>query len=227
MCSRLGYATRGNLFYPTLRLGLLKLFSKEVIFPSERIYTVRQGSNEIKESRWGVSPDQIRSDNKATNKKKPLIINSRKESIRKVWNEQMEAFRCIVLATHYYEYRAEMERGKNIKQPYRFSVESLPELALAGFFAENNNGETSATIITVPASSQTESYHDRMPAILAPDQIEQWLSPSEKPQVLIELLNSYNSQLDIQPTSRALLAVPRNSTSAPEVASAQDDLFNE
>jgi putative SOS response-associated peptidase YedK len=116
----------------------------------------------------------------------------------------------VVLATHYYEYKSEQIRGKETKLPFKFAVPDQPEFALAGLYSTDpKTNENYASVITVPASKFTETYHDRMPAILPPNQVEQWLSPESESAALIDILLPYPQPLETTPADRAQLAAPR------------------
>lgn len=226
MCSRLGYSRPGNLFYPTFRLGLIRLLSEEVIFPTERVYAVRQGTDSVQESVWGIRPEQLHATGARANTTQ-LIINSRRESLKGFWAEQLRAFRCVLLATHYFEYRTVNVAGST-KQPYKFSLGESPIFAIAGLFAAGEQEQMLTTLVTVPASEQVSAYHDRMPAILTPERAARWLEPEVSQADLLSLLEPWREELTITEADRAALAVKRGAANAkPKGGSQQDSLFGE
>jgi putative SOS response-associated peptidase YedK len=65
------------------------------------------------------------------------------------------------------------------------------------------------TIIVGPTNEEVRPYHDRMPAVLDPEEFDAWLDPDAAPGDLHALLRPYAGALSIQPVSPAVNN-PRN-----------------
>jgi putative SOS response-associated peptidase YedK len=111
-------------------------------------------------------------------------INARAETVRErpAFREAFEKRRCIVPADGFYEWKRE---GK-AKLPIWFHPSEGKLLRFAGLYdtwKDRATGQRLRTfaIITTGANELVGPVHDRMPAILAPEDAEVWLSaaPSE------------------------------------------------
>jgi putative SOS response-associated peptidase YedK len=74
----------------------------------------------------------------------------------------------------------------------------LPMLSLAGIWGEHLYKDTkrnSCTMLTCEPNSFMEKFHDRMPVILHPDDVDEWLSPDTTPEQARKLCRPYKGQL--------------------------------
>jgi putative SOS response-associated peptidase YedK len=121
--------------------------------------------------RWGLVPSWA---------KDPSIggrlINARAETLaeKPAFRQALKARRCIVPISGFYEWRREA-RGK---QPFLIGGADGRPLSLAGLW-EDWNGLLTFAIVTVPANEMVAPIHDRMPAILAPDDALAWLKSGD------------------------------------------------
>jgi putative SOS response-associated peptidase YedK len=92
--------------------------------------------------------------------------------------------------------------GTGRQVPLRFTLRGRAPFAFAGLFDVWRDPAKGAspplrtcTIVTVGANALVEPIHDRMPAILAPENEEKWLDPERKdPLALAELLAPYAAE---------------------------------
>jgi putative SOS response-associated peptidase YedK len=124
-------------------------------------------------ARWGLVPRWVKDPREF-----PLLINARVETMaeKPAFRDALKHGRCIIPASGYYEWHTNPDKSK---QPYYITLADDRPMALAGLYAtwvgpEGEEVDTVATI-TVPANGQLSAVHDRMPAILEGDAIEQWL----------------------------------------------------
>ena len=104
-----------------------------------------------------------------------LIINARAESAleRKLFRESVLRRRLIIPATGFYEWNPAKE--KVTFSPFRASDSSTaPILFLAGFY-NHFEGEDKFVILTTKANESMKGTHDRMPLILNPYELHDWL----------------------------------------------------
>lgn len=119
------------------------------------------------------------------------IINVRAESynkftFKKAFNER----RCLILADGFFEWKKE----KNSKQPYYFIRKDREPFAFAGVYQERG-GHIEFTIITTEPNQVVEPIHDRMPAILLPEDEREWLNPDKSGDDVVSLLKPYPEEL--------------------------------
>lgn len=156
------------------------------IKPTDPIVGIRhsksQGGRVAGIYRWGLIPSFVK-DPKAF----ALLLNARAEGIldKPSFRNAMKWGRAIIPADGYYEW---MVGTDGVKRPYYIhSAENAP-MAFAGLVstwrdAEGNETPTAAIVTTDP-NLDISNLHDRMPAVLRGDAIDQWLdtenvSPAE------------------------------------------------
>jgi putative SOS response-associated peptidase YedK len=107
-------------------------------------------------------------------------INARAETVRDkpAFREAFEHRRCIVPADGFYEWRKD---GGKTKTPFWFHPTEGKLLRFAGLYEtwkDKATGQRLRTfaIITTGANDLVGPIHDRMPAILAPEDARVWLS---------------------------------------------------
>jgi len=114
------------------------------------------------------------------------IFNARGETLSQkgVFSKLLYDGRCLIPVNGFYEWRK--EPGLKTPTPFYFHLASGAPLALAGL----HNGKEAAVITTSP-NSLMAPIHDRMPAIVMPEDYATWLDGGfEKAQKLIAPLPS-------------------------------------
>jgi putative SOS response-associated peptidase YedK len=128
--------------------------------PSDDILTITHQTDFM---RWGFNPHWAR---------KPInLINARYETL----NEKpsfRESKRCLILADGWYEW----SNQENLKAPYYFHAND-DILFFAGIYADNNYGKGCA-IVTTRASEKISMIHHRMPLLINPINLKDWLEGS-------------------------------------------------
>ena len=119
------------------------------------------------------------------------MINARKETVleKSAFKSAMQKRRCIVPMDGYYEWK---KMGKQ-KQPFRITVKNQEIFSVAGLWAKWKSPEgvvyESYTLLTQAPSPAIAHIHDRMPAILSPDQEMSWLDVDMPAQDALDILN--------------------------------------
>lgn len=150
------------------------------IAPTNRVPVIRQadGGGEARReavlARWGFKPARAE-------KLKFAPINARLETAAAKWMfaREFQDSRVVIPMTGYYEWVDLRTAGK---QPYYLHNEDESLLAAAGLYTvrESENGpEASCTILTRTGIDAAGDVHDRMPAFLTEDLINDWLNPSD------------------------------------------------
>jgi len=112
------------------------------------------------------------------------MINARAETLaeKPAFRSAFKRRRCLILADGFYEWQ--QEAGKKTKIPMYIQLKNKKPFAFAGLWeiwnANDGSEIRSCTIITTRPNRMMEEIHNRMPAILAPQHYQLWLSPDEK-----------------------------------------------
>lgn len=116
---------------------------------------------------------------------KGVIINARAETApeKPMFRRSLEAKRCIIPSTGFYEWSHSGPKTK-----YQFNLPGSGVLYMAGLYNEYN-GERRFTILTTAANQSIADIHNRMPVVLARQEMHQWI-------------DSYQGALDILQSSR-------------------------
>ncbi|MFV0280922.1 MAG: SOS response-associated peptidase [Rhodoblastus sp.] len=131
--------------------------------------------------RWGFLPGFVKDPGTF-----PLIINARAEGIesKPSFRAAIRRRRCLFIADGWYEWRrAQGPHGKPVRQPFLFRAPDRAALGFAGLWetwSDPQGGEIdTGCIITTSANAAIVAIHDRMPAIIAPQDFAQWLDCSD------------------------------------------------
>lgn len=138
---------------------------------------------ELKEMRWGLQPGW-------TNR---LIINARTESLyHKPTFRHMIQNRIAIPVEGFYEWARDADDGTPTRSPYFFSRRDGLPLLLAGLSERTADPETGEitgrfVIATAQANSMMSRYHERMPVIVDPGRIHEWVFEAGDPTVFNEI----------------------------------------
>ena len=151
-----------------------------------------EGEREIAEMVWGLVPNWAW-DPAAVGH----AINARAETLedRLTFRDPFLYHRCLVPASGFYEWRKE---GKS-REPYYIHRKDDEVMAIAGLYdiwrGAGAEELRSFVIVTTEPNSLVSRYHDRMPAILRPDDEERWLSPGRLARETVqEILSPYPAE---------------------------------
>jgi putative SOS response-associated peptidase YedK len=137
----------------------------------------RTGERSLEPITWGLIPSWSR-DPKGG--RRP--INVKAETITSsIFRDTYRLRRCIVPVDGFFEWQA----TKDGKQPYAVAMKNGAPFGLAGLWEnwKSPSGEWVRTfaVITVATNTLLARIHDRMPAILRPEDYEVWLGPDADP----------------------------------------------
>jgi len=160
------------------------------IAPGQEVLAVRaqrDGARGADWLRWGLVPAW--SDPASASAGGPLI-NARAETAaeRRAFRDAFRARRCIVPASGFFEWA---KRG-DFRQPYWIAPKDGAPFGIAGLWecwiAPDGARVESCALLTTAANARVAELHDRMPAILAPQDHAAWLDPTREVAALAELL---------------------------------------
>jgi putative SOS response-associated peptidase YedK len=162
------------------------------VAPTQDVYGVvaaGEGRARVDAFHWGLVPSWAK-DRKIASR----MINARAETLaqKPAFKRLFAKKRCIVPMDGFYEWRPGdpdgplNAKGKPLKQPVyvrRRDREPLTVAALWSTWKDPEDAEErflhSVTLVTTAANAVMEPIHDRMPAILVPEQWQAWLDPDD------------------------------------------------
>ena len=154
------------------------------IAPTQDVTVIRAGDERryASQMRWGLVPFWAKDLSIGAK-----MINARAETVaeKPSFRSAFKSRRCLIPADGFYEWVG----PKGNKQPYRIVINDDELFAFAGLWESwDKEGETveSCTIITCEPNEVAKQVHNRMPAILAPDNYDAWLGGDDG-----ELLRPY------------------------------------
>lgn len=132
-----------------------------------------QGELSVGPLDWGFVPAWAAADDRLEGH-----VNARAEGIfeRPVFREAARLRRCVVAVDGYYEWKTE---GR-LRVPFYFRAADSGPLALAGLWslraeADGSHRRTLCLVTTAPNREAAE-IHGRMPVLLSPDRLAEWIS---------------------------------------------------
>ena len=185
------------------------------IAPSQAVLTVvNERAPTTTFTQWGLIPSWAQ-DPKMGQK----MINARAETLHEKpsFKTSFKRKRCLIPADGFYEWKP--VRGTRQKTPMYFQLKEHLPFVFAGLWEEWHDSSgtelTTCTIITTPANALIRPIHPRMPVILHPNAIPQWIDPDyDHVDELRKLLTPYSSSaMTCYPVS-TLVNSPRNEKAA-------------
>jgi len=182
-----------------MRFGITAVHATPVerynIAPAQAVPVVieEDGGRFLDAMQWGLIPSWA---------KEPGIgnkmINARAETLpeKPAFRTALSRRRCLIPADGFYEWK----REGGTRQPMHIRRKDGDLFAFAGLWEEWKQPDGTplhtCTIITTSPNAVMLPIHDRMPAILLPEEEEAWLqSDLHKPAEVIGLLHPYPAEL--------------------------------
>ncbi len=161
--------------------------ARDDIRPTEPIAVVvlSEGRRRFRLVRWGFWPSWVKDPSAFS-----LLINARAETAaeKPSFRGAMRHGRCLVPATGFVEWR----RDGNRRTPFRVVPRDGGLVAFAGlaetWSSPDGSEVDTAAILTVDANATVGAIHDRMPAVIAPEDFAAWLDPTVDVKVARRLL---------------------------------------
>ncbi|TDG00162.1 SOS response-associated peptidase [Paenibacillus piri] len=146
--------------------------------------------NRIGELRWGLVPSWAKDEKMAAS-----MINARSETLQEkpAFKNLIQRKRCLIPADGFYEWKKEGAA----KQPMRIVMKDRRLFSMAGLYDTWLSGDgrkiSTCTIITTEPNELMAPIHNRMPAILRPEDESAWLDRHTlDAQQLMPLLRPYD-----------------------------------
>lgn len=157
------------------------------VAPGKPGFVVRlvEGQHQVAAMQWGFSRPWS---------KRP-INNARDDKLEgKTWKEAWQARRCVIPARRFFEWSG----SSRPKTRHAICVDPDHWFWIAGIWEDNPDPQIglSYTMLTTAANAEMSPIHDRMPVILPPDDIEEFLLSPEAP---ANLVRPFDGDLIIDP----------------------------
>ncbi len=109
------------------------------------------------------------------------------------YREAFKRRRCLIPADGFYEWDT---IGPKRKEPFAIALKSGELFALAGLWETWRDKQIghmlhTFTVITTDANELVESFHHRMPVIVAPADYERWMAPADPSRLPVDLLRPF------------------------------------
>ena len=156
--------------------------------PSQELFVIRRnrdtGERTLDLLKWGLIPYWMKQ------KPKPPPINAKAETVHKLpmFRDAYAKRRCILPIDAFFEWKPIL--GQKVKEPFAIGMRDRSPFGLAGLWEnwkDPSTGEWVRTfaVITTNANELVAEIHDRMPAILRPEDYDRWLSGEPDPRELL------------------------------------------
>ncbi len=162
MCNayRLGRDTRDTP--PLLPEGLLRDLSVDRLIRRTDHAPVYNGGTDLVTMRWGFERPGL-----------GTVNNSREDKLDgPMWRKAFRERRCLVPATGYYEFSG----PKGLKRTHFFTRADGAWMWIAGIWEESSEHGPCFSMITTEPNATVLPFHDRMPVVLEPEEIEDFLA---------------------------------------------------
>ena len=151
-----------------LKLPLFVKGNGPDLTPRDDIH-IRDTAPVILRSREGVELTELTWAPRQRNKKPVFNFRSEGRSFGK-------ATRCLVPASHFYEFTAPEDASRKHKDKWRFTLAGRDWFCIAGIVRPDAlDGAACFTILTTAPSADVAPYHDRQVAVLRPRDWPAWL----------------------------------------------------
>lgn len=198
-------------FEPALRESLQQLLPTYNIAPTHlHPVVINEHGRQLHLFKWGLIPSWAKQASIGSR-----MINARIETItEKPAFRAIHKRRCLVPLDGFYEWKKE---GKN-KTPYRIILKEETIFCVAGIWEKwvNEKGMVvpSFSILTQAPNALMEDIHQRMPAILTPEQESLWLDHELPTKEVLSMISPYPASLmEAYPVSSRVGKVANNDAS--------------
>jgi putative SOS response-associated peptidase YedK len=145
------------------------------VAPTANIWTVQQaqGALQLNSMVWGIIPHWAK-----PGKFTGPLINARAETIweKPSFKNLIKSSRLIIPVTGFYEW----QRQAKSKKTFYIRPTAKHAFAFGGIWQRSKEGALQCCIVTTQANQKMASIHDRMPVIIEPEHMEEWICGSDR-----------------------------------------------
>lgn len=192
MCGRLTLARSDEILAARFGATIPPIAPRYNIAPMQPLLLIRRGieGREATFARWGLIPSWAKDPKIAAS-----CFNARSEGVaeKPAFRGAFRRKRCLIPADGFYEWTGPSKD----RRPVRFHLRDGGPFAIAGLWdrwVDSDGGAIeTATLITCAPNELVAGVHDRMPAILKPEDYDEWLNSAADPRGLLELLRPHDA----------------------------------
>ena len=171
-------------FLETPQQNALNLEPRQQVRPTQDALIVTTGEGggvNVFSARWWLIPWFHKGSVKEW---KATTFNARAETVAtsRAYREAFKKRRCLVVADGWYEWMGPRGEDTKRKQPWLFTERNGSAIMFAGIWdtcETTDEGQvTSFAIVTQPAGSVLNTYHDRAPVVVQGEDWARWLDTS-------------------------------------------------
>ncbi len=119
---------------------------------------------------------------------KRTLFNARVETAtaKPTFKEAWKSHRCIIPASHYFEWEHFKSPDGKIKTGHKYAIQPEGHTVtwLCGLY-KIEDGYPVFVVLTKEPTGMLAKIHDRMPLMLPPEKIDEWINPTADPASLI------------------------------------------
>lgn len=173
------------------------------VAPSQMLPVVRQHSDGTRDfvfARWGLIPSWVKDPAKLN---RPINAKAETAAIKPMFRHALRKSRILVPADAFYEWKS----LAGAKQPYLIRMRDQAPFGMAGLLEhwQSPEGDVQTyAILTTEPNPLMAQIHDRMPAIIRPEDYASWLDPDVTDAPALQGLLSPHAEdlMDAYPVSR-------------------------
>lgn len=177
MCGRMNIHDHAGIQSLLDKLGLLvpmERFSERynVAPGAEILAAFGQVDHELASMEWGIVPPWAK-----PGKFKSALINARAETVwdKPSFKSLIKSKRAVIPINGFYEWK----RAGKTKVPYYIFPDKGGVLALAALYQTSKDGILQCCVITTSSNGTLLPIHNRMPVILDPEHMSDWLDSDD------------------------------------------------
>lgn len=178
MCGRMNVHDHKGIQELLDQLGLSldpeRFMSRHNVAPGAELFGVfNSDAPKLAEMEWGIVPPWAK-----PGKFSGPLINARAETIweKPSFKKHIAEHRALIPVNGFYEWK----RSKDEKVPYYFKPSDAGAMALAGVYQISKDGVMQCCVITTEANKQMAPIHNRMPVVISPEEINEWLESNDQ-----------------------------------------------
>lgn len=195
MCGRYTVSATPNELKNTFHVeGQMPVFKTNYnVAPGQQIPVISRNSpNKLSLMQWGFVPEWAK-----PHQVKFRPINARADKLSgRYYKKSFMEKRCIIPSNGFYEWHRVNLEGKEEKIPYFIHLKDRDLFGFAGIYSEHKDADAKAhsfaAIITTEANPFMKKIHSRMPVIIQPSDLENWLSSETKMSDIMPILRKTN-----------------------------------
>lgn len=181
MCGRFALIDKPETIQKLFNVELRREYEPSFNVAPSQVGLVIAGKDRLAEPmQWGFLPFW------ASDKKLTTQINAKCETVHEkpMFRDAFKRHRCAIAISGFYEWDRQEQDGKVIKVPHYFYLKNKQPFLLAGIWDRyeiDDKEHTGFAILTTKPNKLLGKIHTRMPVIIKPAMLDNWLNKDSEP----------------------------------------------